>query len=312
MRRFGQAEHEHYSASVVIEAPHRPQALLPDESLVDRVIPTIRRYLPSNGQDLDQVCHHLQVDLVPALNQSSLSPTYYGFVTGGVTPAAHYADNLVTSCDQNLSVHLPRETIATIVEDNALCMLLELLDFEPSQWCARSFTTGATASNILGLACGREFGFIRKLACKGQECRLGESVLSLGMRAGVKKMQILTTMPHSSLGKAANIAGIGSGSMVDVSKQGSVLEFDMTRLETHLSMSDALSIVVISCGEVNTGGFATKSSKEVEIIRQLCDKYGAWLHVDGGECFSESCQHSTYIAPSTSDHERRPDTAASQ
>jgi glutamate/tyrosine decarboxylase-like PLP-dependent enzyme len=38
----------------------------------------------------------------------------------------------------------------------------------------------------------------------------------------------------------------------------------------------------VSAGEVNTGKFATDGLYKMKRIRYLCDKYGAWLHVDGG------------------------------
>jgi len=39
--------------------------------------------------------------------------------------------------------------------------------------------------------------------------------------------------------------------------------------------------VVISCGEVNTGHFATAGIQQLQQLRKLCDQYGSWLHVDG-------------------------------
>lgn len=38
----------------------------------------------------------------------------------------------------------------------------------------------------------------------------------------------------------------------------------------------------MSCGEVNTGGFATHSREEILQLKGLCKKYGAWLHIDRG------------------------------
>jgi len=42
------------------------------------------------------------------------------------------------------------------------------------------------------------------------------------------------------------------------------------------------SIVAISCGEVNTGFFATDLA-DMKRIRSLCDDAGAFIHCDGGE-----------------------------
>lgn len=259
------------------------QPPLPTRDLPAEAAGTLCSSLPQEGSGLDITAKHLLQDIAPGLNGASLSPTYYGFVTGGITPAARLADNMVTLFDQNIQVHLPEETVATVVEDRALCMLLELLQFGSQEWPARVFTTGATAGNIIGLACGREYVISKKLSGAGVERREGESVLSSCLRAGIEGFQVLTTFPHSSLGKAANIVGVGSASMLDVSKDDHSLDFDMAKLEKHLATPRNASIVVISCGEVNTGGFATHSFEEVRAIRSLCDQYGAWLHADGGK-----------------------------
>jgi len=114
------------------------------------------RALPLTGHGLGPTGTHL-IDLIaPGFSGVSLSPNYYGFVTVGITPAAHLADNIVTLYDQNATVHLPNESIATLVEDQALVMLMDLLSFDPGMWLQRSFRTGATSSNVLGLVCGRE------------------------------------------------------------------------------------------------------------------------------------------------------------
>ncbi len=105
--------------------------------------------------------------------------------------------------------------------------------------------------------------------------------------ADIKDFQILTTRGHSSLAKAASIVGLGRHCVKEVGLKWDPLEFDMALLEERLKDRDRASIVVVSCGEVNTGGFATHSKTEWKHLRKLCDTYGAWLHCDGGmsDCF---------------------------
>ena len=188
-------------------------------------------------------------------------------------------------------VHLPDQSVATVIEDRALQMLQELLRLDPVEWRSRTFTTGATGGNVLGLACGREFVVMQALQrvehgweSVGDDDAVGElGMLEACRKAGIDKIQVLATAPHSSLRKAASVVGLGRSSVHEVARVDDPLAFDMEKLEDLLGRERTASIVAISCSEVNTGGFATHSREEVFQLRQLCDKYGAWLHVDGGK-----------------------------
>lgn len=258
--------------------------VLPNPDALKSARSSLVDQLPRSGTGFEETRKHLFNNIVPGLNGSSISPNYYGFVNGGTTPAGLLADNVVSAYDQNVQVHLPDHSIATDVESCALHMLLELFDLDRRVWKNGTFTTGATASNILGLACGREF--VLNIAAKkngSQVGSVGEYGLAEVLRsAGLSKVQILSTMAHSSVGKAAGILGIGRANMESISSgDNQPLKIDMEKLEKCLSRSDTASIVAVSSGEVNTGYFATGGIEEFRKVRELCDKYGAWLHVDG-------------------------------
>ena len=264
----------------------RSIALLPELSVLEDARSALLTNIPEHGRGIEQTTNHLLRDIAPGLNASSLSANYYSFVVGGTTPAARIADRLVSTYDQNPASYLPEQTVAGDVEDKALRLLMDLLHFDQREWSG-SFTTGATASNVLGLACGREYILNERI-----KSRLGpdaeESVGSLGLLkacrvAGVEEVTILTTMAHSSLFKASSILGLGRDAVRDVGTSSGSVTFDLQKLERRLESNhhNSASIVVVSCGEVNTGFFATHGVAEVRTLRKLCDRYGAWLHVDG-------------------------------
>ncbi|TAQ83149.1 hypothetical protein B7494_g8527 [Chlorociboria aeruginascens] len=257
---------------------------LPAPSSILRAIDSLTNSLPFTGLGEEATEAHLLSDITPGFNGPKTSPNYYGFVTGGVLPIAELADNIVTAFDQNVQVHLPDQSISTIVEDRALKMLVELLHLGEG-WDGKTFTTGATSANILGLACGREFVISRRLTAAGEDRGAGElGLLAACSKAGVKEIQVLTTMAHSSLYKAASIIGIGRASVKDIPFSEAEpwrIDLDLLQKELDQEKDGIVSIVVLSAGEVNTGRFATDGLLKMKRIRDLCDQYGAWLHVDG-------------------------------
>ncbi|XPS91110.1 hypothetical protein M3J09_000533 [Ascochyta lentis] len=275
--------HKLSTAIASLHTSPSPADVLPSQETLSTARAALVDVLPEQGAGFEDTIRHLIQDLGPALNASSRSATYYGFVTGGSTPAASLADNLVTHYDQNVQVHLPNETLATDIEDRALTLLCSLLDFTPSQWPHRTFTTGATTSNILGLACGREYVIAEASAHRTDaEVSVGEHGIVEAMRlAGIDNIQILTTVPHSSLSKAASILGLGRSCVKCIGRTDAPHKFDMSQLQRHLSQPGAASIVAVSASEVNTGLFATSNLQEMQDIRRMCDMYGAWIHVDG-------------------------------
>ncbi|KAF3480382.1 uncharacterized protein GIQ15_05729 [Arthroderma uncinatum] len=271
------------------------RSVLPSAAALSHARASIITQLPLSGQGYTHTKDHLFQDIVPGLNDSATNPAYYGFVTGGVTPAALLADNVVSVYDQNVCVHLVDHSVATDVEYAALGLLKDLFGLEKKEWPHGTFTTGATGSNVVGLACGREYVLRKAVQKKRGNGVIGsksitDSVGEYGLMAvleaaGLKGLQVLSTLPHASVGKAAGILGIGRANVKSIISQtadadGQPLKFDFELLEKELARDDFASIVSVSCGEVNTGRFATKGLEEFKRIRALCDKYDAWLHVD--------------------------------
>lgn len=282
-------------------------------SILEAGLATNSRPDDSSATALQALAQHLRSDILPYLNRQSLSPNYYGFITGGATPAALLGDLLAGVYDQNVHVHLPGETIATAVEVQALNLLVQLFRLPQEEWAiggsgtgGGTFTTGATASNVLGLALGREYVIRRALEKKGVAETTSFSVGERGMAelmalAGVNKLQVLSTLPHSSVVKAAGVLGIGRRNVISLAKPDDPLQIDLDKLETEAKKEGVLNILAISSGEVNTGRFVTSSLEEMTKLRNFCSENGIWIHADGafglfGRLFSpEDTEHSEIV-----------------
>lgn len=269
-----EASHEAHAATL----PSRDALAAASSSLPSRSSPD---YLQPH--DPAATIAHITNDIIPALNGQSRSSRYLGFVTGGVEPIAEWADNVVTRVDQNVQVHLPAQTVATAVEDAALKMLAELLKLSECEWKGRTFTTGATASNVLGLACGRETIIGSRIA-EG-EATVGDlGLLKASRLAGIDDIQVLTSAGHSSLSKAASIVGLGRGSVLELPvSTAEPWKLDLDAVEELLKKPRVASIIAVSAGEVNTGRYGIGGIKEMRKLRALADQYKAWIHVDGGK-----------------------------
>lgn len=101
------------------------------------------------------------------------------------------------------------------------------------------------------------------------------------LAAEVRKIQVLSTLPHSSIGKACSVLGIGREHVFNVVKEGTELEIDIKKVSRLGMQKGTVSVLVVSAGEVNTGRFATTGMEGWRELRKLCDAMGIWIHVDG-------------------------------
>ncbi|KAI9346964.1 pyridoxal phosphate-dependent transferase [Obelidium mucronatum] len=257
----------------------------PSETAISHALSTLPTELPPVGIGLAATVELLIETIAPATINAA-GPRYFGFVTGGVTPAALVADLVTSTLDQNVQVHLPKDSIATTVESLALDMAADLMGIDSrTTFQGKTVTTGATASNILGLACGREF------VTKGV---LGNDSFSFADDGyfNSPRVVVLHVHGHASLAKAASLLGIGRKNCINLASGPDDCDFDLKALELRLKLyreENTGVIVVASYGEVNTGRFTT----EIPEIRALCNDFGAWLHIDAA--FGAFAPQSTHL-----------------
>jgi glutamate/tyrosine decarboxylase-like PLP-dependent enzyme len=217
--------------------------------------------LPEEGVGAEAALGEL-VEALDAAPRSS-GPRWFGFVTGGATPAALGADWLASALDQNaaLWVHSP---LASQLEAVSLRWLIAMFGL-PSQW-AGVLTDGATMANFVGLAAARRWW--------GE--RHGVNIDNDGF-AGLGPVPVFAGgYVHSSVRKALGMLGLGRA-RVEVLESSASGSFDLDALDERLrGLSGAPAIVLATAGEVNAGRF-----DPIERLAELADQYGAWLHVDG-------------------------------
>lgn len=124
---------------------------IPAQSQITQTVASLPTSLPDKGLGTAGATSCLLESILPGCLPGQAGPRYYGFVTGGVTPAAQVADMLTTSYDENVQMTLPGATASTAVEARTLEMILDLLEVPRENYTGRTISTGATASNVLGM-----------------------------------------------------------------------------------------------------------------------------------------------------------------
>lgn len=194
---------------------------------------------------------------------ASPGPRFFGFVNGGATPAALAGDWLASALDQNAGMWAGSPAAAQ-TELVVLRWLKELFGL-PAAWSG-ALTSGATMSNLVGLAAARQWA----------ARRLGFDAANDGLAGHPPIPVVASTEIHASAVKCLGTLGIGRNQVRKVAAPGGVV--DLRALAAELRVIDGPVIVVANAAEVNTGQF-----DDIAAVAELCAAHpgGAWLHVDG-------------------------------
>ncbi|GAA5039071.1 amino acid decarboxylase [Marivirga lumbricoides] len=193
---------------------------------------------------------------------ASTGPRYWGFVTGGSTPAAIMGDWLSTIYDQNTQSVKGQGDISAAIEIETIKLLLNLFEL-PGDYIG-GFVTGATMSNFTSLAVARQW--------------IGKQTGKDFAKDGVsEKINILSALPHSSIIKSLAMLGLGSNNFRRVKvEEGNRESIDINDLETKIKeLHGQPFILITSAGTVNTVDF-----DDMQAVSNLKEKYNFWWHID--------------------------------
>ena len=192
----------------------------------------------------------------------NVHPGFMGWVHGGGTPVGLLAEMLAAGLDANLG---GRDHIPIEVERQIVRWMARLFGFPES--ASGLFVTGASMANLIGVVIARD-------------AALGFEVRCEGVAGSSKRLAAYASAAaHGCIGKAMDIAGIGSGSL-------RLIPVDQ-RQRIHLSaLEQAIAedrragltpfLVVGTAGTVDTGAV-----DDLEALAALCRRERLWFHVDG-------------------------------
>ena len=183
---------------------------------------------------------------------------YFGFVNGGVVPAALAARWMADAWDQNPALYVISPVAGKLeqVSENWLCNLLGL-----PENTAAGYVSGSSTATLCGLAAARHELLQR------QDWDVNDD----GLFGAPPIRVIVSEQAHSSVFKALALLGLGRERIerVPADSQGRI---DAARIPD----LDPTCLLILQAGNVNTGAF----DGFAEICRP--DRLNeAWVHVDG-------------------------------
>lgn len=214
--------------------------------------------LPEVGTGAEAVLNEF-VTRHAARMANSAGPRYFGFVTGGATPASVAGDWLVSIYDQVMSGS--DDSVAHAIERQTVQFLREL--FALPEVFNGTFVTGATMSNFVSLATARQW--------VGEQYQINVSESGIGNLP----ITIFSASPHSSIFKSLSMLGVGRNSLIKIDTLPDREAIDVSRLEEVLKKTSGPVIVVANAGTVNTVDF-----DDLVSIGELKKKHKFFLHVD--------------------------------
>jgi glutamate/tyrosine decarboxylase-like PLP-dependent enzyme len=220
--------------------------------------------LPERGVALESILGELADRVAPGL-PGTTGGRYFGYVTGGVLPAAAIAEAWVTALDQNPGLWT-LSPAGVELDQVVVGWLFDLLELPRGSGV---ITTGATMANTVCLAVARH-GFGKR---HGVDVKV-EGVAALPPLAVYGSEEL-----HFSDFKALRTLGFGSACVrsvpIDERYRLSVPGL-VEAIERDRATGIEPAIVVAQAGSVNTG-----ASDPLDEIAAVCAEHGLWLHVDG-------------------------------
>ncbi|MFA9432280.1 aspartate aminotransferase family protein [Egicoccus sp. AB-alg2] len=246
-------------------------ASLPDRRVYpdtspDEIRAVVDRPLPETGAPAEQVVGDLARDLSPFVAAHG-SGRYFGFVIGGLHPAAYGAELLVATWDQNAGLYAPTPG-AAVVEEVATRWLVELLGLPAD--CSVGLVTGGQMANFTALAAARD-QVLREV---------GWDVEADGLPGAPRIHVVVKEGRHVTIGRSLRYLGLGERNVVEVACDDQD-RYLLDELRATLARLEGPTIVCAEAGNVNTGAF-----DRFTVLADLADDHRGrsnptWVHVDG-------------------------------
>jgi len=190
-------------------------------------------------------------------------PRFWGYITAGPTPIGVLGDFIASAVNPNVGSFI-LSPVATEIEAQALRWIAELIGYP-------------TDSGGLMVTGGNMANFVCFLAARN--ARSGHDIQTEGAGGRSKLRVYVSAETHTWINKAADISGLGTGSIRWIPTgpdQRISLQALQEAIDADRAAGDTPMMIVGTAGTVSTGAVDPLAA-----ISEICRKEGIWFHVDG-------------------------------
>ena len=217
---------------------------------------------PQEPEPFESVVEDLDRIVLPGLSHWQ-SPHFFGYFPGNAAPASVLGDYVSTGLGV-LGISWQSSPAITEVEEVVLDWVRQMVGLSDA-WSGVIQDTAST-STLVALLCARE---------RASNFSLGRG----GLQAEPRPLVVYATEhAHSSVGKAALLAGFGADNLRLVPHDA---EYAMDAVALRRAMEEDVAAGRIPCAVVPTTG--TTGTTALDPIRRVVDvarPHGVWVHVD--------------------------------
>ncbi|MGH2809121.1 MAG: pyridoxal phosphate-dependent decarboxylase family protein [Actinomycetota bacterium] len=232
----------------------------------EEIRPLVGGPLPETGTPAEEVVAALAQDLDPFITAHACG-RFFGFVIGGMHPAAYGAELLTSMWDQNAGLYAVTPGVA-VVEDVAREWVVDLLDLPPD--ASAGFVTGGQMANFTCLAAARDAVLHDS----------GWDVEANGLQDAPGVNVLVKSEKHSTVARALRYLGLGFSHATEVASDGES-RIDISGLDAALRKTSGPTIVCVEAGNVNTGSFDPFTAVADLVEEHRARGNPTWVHVDG-------------------------------
>jgi glutamate/tyrosine decarboxylase-like PLP-dependent enzyme len=190
-------------------------------------------------------------------------PRFWGWIAGTGTVTGAFAEFLAAAVNNPSGAF--SYVSSNYVENQVLHWFKVLFGYP--EGASGLLTSGCSASNLIGLAVARN-------------TKAGYDLRQKGLRAAPKGMVLYASKEtHSSLQKAVELLGLGSGSLRRV-PVNDALQIDLRALKAAIKKDRDSGLfpfcIVGAAGTTNTGAI-----DDLNALADICQEENLWYHVDG-------------------------------